>query len=161
MYSILTHSRFLLDEAARLQNNGGYESPWIKPRSGENIVASHPQPYMLSASAIYLFVSGTPCGDASLDLLAEDPLNAVPWTMRVEDEGNVHFHGHEYIWERGKVRFKPGMAVQKHSHNQVAQIHLIRIPKRVPTSWHWPLVNRYSILSSPASSTLHHAISTR
>jgi hypothetical protein len=80
----------------------------MTPNSNEDSVAGRSQPYSLNASGIYLFVSGTPCGDASLDLLAEDPVNSVPWTMRVEDR-SIHYHGHEYIWERGKVRFKPGM----------------------------------------------------
>jgi hypothetical protein len=64
--------------------------------------------FNFNANAIFLFISGTPCGDASLDLLAEDPHNATPWTRPEGIIAPRSLHGHEYIWERGKVRFKPG-----------------------------------------------------
>lgn len=64
--------------------------------------------FTFNVCKIFLFVSGTPCGDACLDLLAEDPANATPWTLKAEVEDAKIFRGHEYLWERGKVRFKPG-----------------------------------------------------
>jgi hypothetical protein len=57
---------------------------------------------------ISLFVSSTPCGDACLDILSEDPNKAEPWRRPEGAEVPSNLHGHEYIWERGKVRFKPG-----------------------------------------------------
>jgi hypothetical protein len=44
-----------------------------------------------------------------LDLLAENPDNVIPWTVPAGSEMPTSFRGHEYIWERGRVRFKPGI----------------------------------------------------
>jgi tRNA-specific adenosine deaminase 1 len=93
---------FLLDEVIKLQDDDTYDSTWVTRITD----GTGPQ-FKFSASSIYLFISGPPCGDASLDLLAEDPDNAIPWTTPTSSEENC-LHGHEYIWERGKVRFKPG-----------------------------------------------------
>ena len=92
--------RFLLDEVARLQEDTSYESCWLQRTHGQG---QDTAPFALRASGISLFISGTPCGDASLDLLAEQPEYAVPWTARTEDESRGHYRGHEYIWETGKV----------------------------------------------------------
>jgi hypothetical protein len=104
----LTNSRFLLDEVIKLQSNEFYQSNWLKrhPLAGQQAPS-----FSFLASSIFLFISGAPCGDASLDLLAEDPHNAIPWTTASESENPDGFRGHEYIWERGKVRFKPGIII--------------------------------------------------
>jgi hypothetical protein len=117
----------------RLQVNQSYKSPWIKQRSLENHVAGHQSVFTLNAMAIYLFVSETPCGDASLDILSDATGNSIPWTMRAQDAEYVHFRGHEYIWEHGKVRFKPGIPSTM-SLSQVERMHLNHTPNRVQTN---------------------------
>lgn len=104
----LKNSRFLLDEVTKFQSDESYQSNWLKrhPLAGQQVPS-----FSFLASSIFLFISGTPCGDASLDLLAEDPHNAIPWTTTGESENPDSFRGHEYIWERGKVRFKPGIII--------------------------------------------------
>jgi len=99
-------NRFLLDELGRIDNDEDYESSWLKKDTVE-------YPYRFTGSDIYLFVSGTPCGDASLDLLAEDPNNAVPWTLPEGSSQPEIIRGHEYVWQHGKVRFKPGICSLK------------------------------------------------
>ena len=79
--------------------------------SEQELTAQQVKSFSFLASTIFLFISGTPCGDASLDLLAANHDNAIPWTTPSEAENAGSFHGHEYIWERGKVRFKPGTII--------------------------------------------------
>jgi hypothetical protein len=87
-----------------VQNDDCYQSPWLVSCQGTETEFL----FRFNANAIFLFISGTPCGDASLDLLAEDPDNATPWTRPQGTITPSSLRGHEYIWERGKVRFKPG-----------------------------------------------------
>jgi hypothetical protein len=110
VYSIeLIISRFLLNELGRIQNDISYESMWLR-RCLDKDASDNGRAFALNASAIYLFISGTPCGDASIDLLASNAKYSTPWTMRPGDEeANLPFRGHEYLWEKGKVRFKPGI----------------------------------------------------
>ena len=63
--------------------------------------------FRFTGIGIYLFISGAPCGDACLDLLSANPDNAIPWSVRPGDDMTL-LHGHEYLWERAKVRLKPG-----------------------------------------------------
>lgn len=101
---IKVNRRFLLDEIIKVQNDGSYQSPWlVSCEAAENNFL-----FRFNVNAIFLFISGTPCGDASLDLLGEDPDNAAPWTRPEGITAPSALHGHEYIWEHGKVRFKPG-----------------------------------------------------
>lgn len=99
--------RFLLDELTRIYDDNTYQSPWLirEDIDEENSRSA----FSLTAEKICLFVTGTPCGDASLDLLAELPQNSTPWIASTDSERIGGLRGHEYIWERGKVRFKPGI----------------------------------------------------
>ena len=93
----------------KIRNDSSYRSKWLD----KNTDGALNRPlFVFQATKIYLFVSATPCGDASLDLLAEDPAYAIPWTRPSQSDTVVNLHGHEYIWERGKVRFKPGVNFQ-------------------------------------------------
>jgi hypothetical protein len=95
-----------MDELLRLQSEPDYESPWLanNPNANEH---GDTRRLTFQGKEIFLFISGAPCGDASLDTLSEHPENSVPWTIRPEDSMDV-LHGHEYLWLRGKVRLKPG-----------------------------------------------------
>ena len=96
--------RFLLDEISRLKNDNFYQSPWLVSCEA----TQREFLFDFNVNAIFLFVSGTPCGDASLDLLSQNSNNAIPWTRPEGATAPSSLHGHEYIWERGKVRSKPG-----------------------------------------------------
>src|SRR5262245_49806990 len=94
----------------RILDEPNYTSKWLSRsirRAG--VGDSDLRPFTFTGTAIYLFVSGAPCGDASLDLLANHSENAIPWKP-LEDGTNI-LHGHEYLWERGKLRLKPGNSV--------------------------------------------------
>lgn len=45
-----------------------------------------------------------------MDILAEEPSKRVPWTVPTDGDGILTYRGHEYVWRRGYVRFKPGYA---------------------------------------------------
>jgi len=124
--------RFLLDEVIKLQKDESYQSPWLSQIATEG---DRIERFTFSASSIFLFISGPPCGDASLDLLAEDPDNAIPWARPTESEP-VNFRGHEFIWERGNVRSKPGSTLDKGSNfAKVGGILLKRCLNHVRTNW--------------------------
>jgi hypothetical protein len=89
----------------QIRGDGSYESPWLSKFSDEDGTTVK---FSFNAKSIYLFASGPPCGDACLDILANMPENAVPWERPTTDDTGKVLHGHEYLWEKGRVRIKPG-----------------------------------------------------
>src|SRR5437868_683043 len=99
--------RFLLDEVSRIQTESTYQSLWLE-RNQRNASSLECPPFTFKAVRIFLFLSSTPCGDASLEFLVEEPSRNVPWVIPPEVHGMVTYRGHEYLWQRGYVRLKPG-----------------------------------------------------
>lgn len=88
----------------RIQEDAFYHSQFLSRDTARDDTLR----FKFTSSKICLFISSAPCGDACLDILGETPAKAEPWIRPKENDIPKHLHGHEYIWERGRVRFKPG-----------------------------------------------------
>jgi tRNA-specific adenosine deaminase 1 len=108
--AIRAFNSFLTNECSRITSDSNAISLYIRRRTRAEISEAEPQQFEIREEVrIHMYCSDVPCGDASMELIMENQIDATPWSESSRasvNDGELMGRGH--FDQLGIVRRKPG-----------------------------------------------------